>query len=120
MADKDPYADLETLPGKPWWLSRGSVGAAVTIIAGLAGIAGYTLDAEALTALAVPLITVVFGIISLIGNTKRKERIDETLVAPGVRLPPAVAERIGLQPPAVPANNDAGAGRDEHNPFLDH
>lgn len=59
-------------PDKPWWVSRAVIGSGVTIIASLAGVAGWAVDAGALTDLVVSLLTLGFGALAFIGTVKRK------------------------------------------------
>lgn len=73
---------------KPWWTSRAVLGALATILAGLAGFAGVSLDSGQLAETLLALATAVSGAIALWGSVRRTAPIDSTLIAPGVRFGP--------------------------------
>ncbi len=63
-------------------MSRALIGALATIIVGVLGIFGYTLDNQFVTEMILSTITVVTGIITVIGTLKRKAPIDTKYVNP--------------------------------------
>lgn len=71
---------------KPWWTSRALIGGISTILVGLAGLAGWSIDTSGTTEIIFSIATLVAGILSYVGTIKRKAPIDSTLVAPGVRI----------------------------------
>ena len=77
------------LPGAPktWWQSRAIIGSIVSVAAGAAGVAGWSVDAAATTDLVLSLITVISGALAWWGTVKREAPIDANQVLPGVRLP---------------------------------
>lgn len=93
---------------KPWWLSRAVVGSVVTVAVGLAGIAGWSVDAAATTELVLSLLTMLSGALAWWGTVQRKAPIDQKQVLPGVRLPSAGVVHDEHEP-ALPS--DPGPGR---------
>lgn len=71
---------------KPWWKSRAIIGSIVSVAAGAAGVAGWSVDAAATTDLVLSLITVISGALAWWGTVKRDAPIDKRQVLPGVRL----------------------------------
>ena len=61
-------ADDNELEFKPWWLSKGILGGVASALAGLAGIAGYTLDADTLLMLLSNSAAVVAGVVAVMGR----------------------------------------------------
>ena len=53
---------------KPWWESRGIIGSLVTFAAGIASLAGYALDVEGTTELALGLATLIGGALAWWGR----------------------------------------------------
>lgn len=53
---------------KLWWMSRGVLGGVATIVAGLAGLAGYVVDAAALTQVLLDAAVVGAGAVSVYGR----------------------------------------------------
>lgn len=100
----DEHADAP----KPWWMSRAVVGSVVTVAVGVAGIAGWSVDAAATTELVVSLLTMVSGAVAWWGSVQRKTPIDKQQVLPGVRLPgPGV-----VREPTVPPDTQGGPKSD--------
>lgn len=60
---------------KPWWLSRGVLGGAASVIAGLAGIVGYSIDVAAATQLFVDVAALGAGIVAIVGRVKATQII---------------------------------------------
>lgn len=62
------YLPIPGADPKPWWQSRGVVGAMAVIIAQIMAFAGVQLDAGTLTALLLQAVSLIAGIIALIGR----------------------------------------------------
>ena len=90
---------------KPWWTSRAQVGWILAIgLNLLSRWLGVELDADAWIPAILEVLSGISAIVGLYGNTKREAPIDQTLVAPGLRLP---ARRVSDKP--VPPNPDRAA-----------
>ena len=72
---------------KPWYLSRAILGLLASAAATLAGQAGWMVNADEITALLVQLVEVGGLVLAFIGTVRRRQPIDPTLVATGVRYP---------------------------------
>lgn len=111
--------DAWTTTPKAWWTSRGTVGAVVTVAVGLAGLAGWSIDAAQTTELVLSLIALVSGVVGWWGNVQRKGPIDKHQVLPGLRLNrPVLPDAGGLRPTGVPPES-GGPDSGPKNPFLD-
>jgi hypothetical protein len=71
---------------KPWWQSRGIIGSLVTVAASLAALAGYALDVEGTTELALGLATLIGGALAWWGRVKAVRPISTRKVLPGVTM----------------------------------
>lgn len=69
-------------PEEKWWMSRALIGALATIIVGIIGMFGYQLDNQFVTEMIISAITVITGIITVIGTIKRKAPIDTKYINP--------------------------------------
>jgi hypothetical protein len=74
---------------KPWWASRAMLGILASAVATLAGLAGWLVDADAITTLLVQAVEVGGLVLAFIGTLRRRAPLDPTLVAPGLRYPAA-------------------------------
>lgn len=72
---------------KPWYLSRAVIGILVSVIAVVTERMGWIVDADTLTTLAVQFAEVAGLALAFVGTVRRRNTIDNSLVAPGVRLP---------------------------------
>ena len=85
---------IESMPtpapaaAKPWYLSRAVIGILVSVIAVVAERAGWIVDADELTTLAVQFAEVAGLALAFIGTVRRRAPIDGSLVVPGVRINP--------------------------------
>lgn len=92
-------------PGaKPWYLSRAIIGLLASAAATLAGFAGWMVDAHEITTLLVQLVEVGGLVLAFIGTVRRRQPIDPTLVAPGLRYPTRAPDLS----PDGPADKPAG------------
>ena len=73
-------------PLKPWWTSRAVIGSISTIIVGISGMIGWSLDLQGTTEIMLAIATLISGLISYIGTIQRKAPIDVSLIAPGFRI----------------------------------
>jgi hypothetical protein len=105
---------------KPWWASRAIWGALATIIASLAGLAGYEFDTETTTTLLVSLVTLIAGLVSWWGTIKRKAPIDSTLVVPNLRATNGKLRREQMPTDAGLADPADGYWSSPRGPFDDH
>lgn len=80
---------------KPWWQSRAIWGLIATIVAGAAQRYGYEVDSEGLTNVLLQIIEVVGLALAVFGTVRRRQPLDPTLVAPGLRLP---GRAVGVPP----------------------
>ena len=71
---------------KPWYLSRAVIGILVSLIAVITERMGWIVDANTLTTLAVQLAEVAGLALAFVGTVRRRAAIDNSLVAPGVRI----------------------------------
>lgn len=85
VRDMTDLLDLPDEP-KPWWQSRGIIGSLVTISASLAALAGYALDVEGTTELAMGLATLIGGALAWWGRVKAMQPISTRKVLPGVTI----------------------------------
>lgn len=123
LRDSNAAGEGSELPvppaAKPWWASRAVLGSVAVIITGLAGVAGWSLDATQTTDLIYAIVTVVFGAISWWGSVKRKGEIDPTLVLPNMRFHPVRMRGDGLPTNSSPASYTGFFdGASEHGPFF--
>ncbi len=72
---------------KPWYLSRAVIGVLVSLIAVITERMGWIVDANTLTTLVVQVAEVAGLAMAFIGTVRRRQPIDPTLVAPGLRYP---------------------------------
>jgi peptidoglycan hydrolase-like protein with peptidoglycan-binding domain len=63
-------------PQQKWWTSKRFLGGVGTILVGILGILGYSVEAEALTQILVALVTLGTGTISLIGALRENGEVD--------------------------------------------
>lgn len=70
-----PPLPIHEADPKPWYLSRGVVGALMVIVAQVASAAGFYLDASAATDLVLQLATVIGGVLALIGRLHAQQPI---------------------------------------------
>lgn len=69
-------------PEKKWWMSKTLIGGLGTVIVSIIGIFGYQLDAELATQIITSAITLITGILAVIGAIKNKGPIDTTYINP--------------------------------------
>jgi peptidoglycan hydrolase-like protein with peptidoglycan-binding domain len=69
-------------PDQKWWMSKALIGGVATILVGIVGIFGYQLDSQVITEIILSTITVVTGVISVLGTLKRKAPIDTKYINP--------------------------------------
>lgn len=79
-SDPAPDADFPPLPldgadPKPWYLSRGVIGALMVIIAQGAALFGVSLDASLLTEIALQALTLIGGLVALWGRLRAEQPI---------------------------------------------
>lgn len=83
LDDLDPNVPtVIPLPEKKWWMSKALIGGAATILVSIIGIFGYELDAEFTSQMITSLITLITGVLAVIGTIKNKGAIDTTYVNP--------------------------------------
>lgn len=75
MTEKDLALSLRDADPKPWWRSRGILGALAVIIAQIAALAGVTLDADLLTVALVDAAALVGGAAALWGRVRAEQPI---------------------------------------------
>ncbi len=91
---------------KPWWTSKTVIFTLATIGVSIAGLLGVDLDKSLLTETITAAITLVTGVLALWANARRTAPIDNTLIAPGVRL----AARTHPVPPTSTPNSTSNTG----------
>lgn len=69
-------------PEKKWWMSKTLIGGLATVIVSLIGIFGFELDAELASQIITSTITLVTGILAIVGAIKNKGAIDTTYINP--------------------------------------
>jgi hypothetical protein len=67
-----------------WWTSTRAIGYISTILAGVAGIAGYAIEAEDLSSLLIAIGTVASGVLSIYGTIKSKGPVDTQRISPNL------------------------------------
>jgi hypothetical protein len=72
---------------KPWWQSRAIWGSLIAAAAGLAGLAGYTVDVPAVTEAIVGAATLVGAALAWYGRLRAERPISPRKVLPGLELP---------------------------------
>ena len=77
---------MEVPAAKPWWQSRAIWGAIMTAAAGLAGLAGYSIDAPAATEAVIGLVSLIGAGLAWWGRVQAERPISRDVV-PGVTLP---------------------------------
>lgn len=107
--DQDPMVPTIVPPAViPWWQSKTALFTLATIIVSLASLFGIDIEKQQLTEVLTAALTLITGLAALWANARRVAPIDNTLVAPGVRLVPR-ASKVSAQ---------SGMARDtEHGPF---
>lgn len=132
-----PLAVPDALPidqadPKPWWRSRGVVGAAVVVLASVVRLAAPSLeiDTQALTDAILDLLTLAGGALAWWGRVRASQPIRRRPALAAAGQPAERLRRAGLppnrhRPAAGPDAHDPAAGGDEfwraggHGPFLD-
>jgi peptidoglycan hydrolase-like protein with peptidoglycan-binding domain len=83
LDDLDPNVPtVIPAPEQKWWMSKALIGGIATVLVSLIGVFGYEIDAQFATQMILSIITLVTGIISVIGTLKRKGTIDTTYINP--------------------------------------
>ena len=72
---------------KPWWTSRGEVGALVVILAQVALLFDWEVDTAATTEAVLSLVSLLGGLLAWWGRLKATRPISRKQVVPGVRVP---------------------------------
>jgi peptidoglycan hydrolase-like protein with peptidoglycan-binding domain len=79
-------------PEQKWWMSKALIASVATVLVSLIGLFGYEVDAQFATQMILSVITLVTGMMSVIGTVKRKGAIDTTYVNPFNQPKPLVPE----------------------------
>lgn len=79
-------------PEQKWWMSKALIASVATVLVSLIGLFGYEVDAQFATQMILSVITLVTGMLSVIGTVKRKGAIDTTYVNPFNQPKPLVPE----------------------------
>lgn len=69
---------------KPWWQSRTIIGSLITVASTGAALAGYAVDVNAMTELALGLSSIIGAALSWYGRVQATRTISRTMVLPGV------------------------------------
>jgi len=71
---------------KPWWQSKTAIFTLATILVSIAALAGYDVDKSQLIEVISSALTLVTGLLALWANARRSAPIDNSIIAPGVRI----------------------------------
>lgn len=95
-------------PERPWWAKPALLGGAASVLVALAGLAGWTLDADTLAETLSALASLVAGLMALYAGVRGEAPLDRAQVAPGMRLyrlDPPNADRLPVPADSQPAPN---------------
>lgn len=69
-------------PEQKWWMSKALIGGAATVLVSIIGIFGYELDVEFTSQMITSIITLITGVLAVVGTVKNRAPIDTTYVNP--------------------------------------
>ncbi|MBP8285129.1 MAG: peptidoglycan-binding protein, partial [Chromatiaceae bacterium] len=72
-------------PERPWWAKPALLGGAASVLVALAGLAGWSLDAQVLSEVLSALASLVAGVLALYAGARGEAPLDKSQLAPGLR-----------------------------------
>ncbi len=91
-------------PERPWWAKPALLGGAASVLVALAGLAGWSLDAQVLSEVLSALASLVAGVLALYAGARGEAPLDKSQLAPGLRH-----YRLGPDPERLPLSPERPA-----------